>query len=43
LLFLAGTAVGAYNIWMTMRAVPATAGTQADRPEPSRPILQAGE
>jgi len=46
LLFLIGTAVGAYNIWMTMRAVPATEGTQADRPvaaEPSRPILQAGE
>jgi cytochrome c oxidase cbb3-type subunit 1 len=43
LLFLAGTAVGAYNIWMTMRAVPAAEGTQADQPEPSRPILQAGE
>ena len=46
LLFLIGTAVGAYNIWMTMRPAPATEGTQADRPvvpEPSRPILQAGE
>ncbi|MDN5927292.1 MAG: cytochrome-c oxidase, cbb3-type subunit I [Hyphomicrobiales bacterium] len=46
LLFLIGTAVGAYNIWMTMRTVPTVIGTQADRPvmpEPSRPILQAGE
>jgi cytochrome c oxidase cbb3-type subunit 1 len=46
LLFLIGTAVGAYNIWMTMRAVPAVEGTRADKPvtaEPSRPILQAGE
>ncbi|MGN6773106.1 MAG: cytochrome-c oxidase, cbb3-type subunit I [Rhizobiaceae bacterium] len=44
LLFLIGTAVGAYNIWMTMRAVPAVERTQADQPVmASRPALEAGE
>jgi cytochrome c oxidase cbb3-type subunit 1 len=44
LLFLIGTAVGAYNIWMTMRAVPAAERTQADQPVmASRPALEAGE
>jgi cytochrome c oxidase cbb3-type subunit I len=46
LLFLIGTAVGAYNIWMTIRAVPATSRAHTERPvmtEPSRPILDAGE
>ena len=44
LLFLIGTAVGAYNIWMTMRAVPAAERTQADQPVmASRPALESGE
>jgi cytochrome c oxidase cbb3-type subunit 1 len=40
LLFLAGTAVGAYNIWMTIRAM------QSDQPvaaTPSEAALQAGD
>jgi cytochrome c oxidase cbb3-type subunit 1 len=33
LLFLLGTLVGCYNIWMTVRAAPATAGRRLDVPE----------
>jgi cytochrome c oxidase cbb3-type subunit 1 len=33
-LFLLGTLVGCYNIWMTVRAAPATAGRRLDVPEP---------
>lgn len=46
LLFLLGTVVGAYNIWMTMHAVPGDEKARIDRPAPagsSRPILRAGE
>jgi cytochrome c oxidase cbb3-type subunit 1 len=34
LLFLLGAIVAAYNIWMTVRAVPAAAERQADMPDP---------
>ena len=32
LLFLIGALVGCYNMWMTVRAVPATAARAADVP-----------
>lgn len=45
LLFLIGTIIGCYNIWMTIRAVPHVAAEPAtDRPElAGAPALQAGE
>ena len=32
LLFLIGTVVGCYNIWMTVRSVPLAATREADMP-----------
>ncbi len=46
LLFLLGAIIGAYNMWMTMRAAPEAAQSgarEAVAPEGSGPILQAGE
>ena len=47
LLFLIGTIIGCYNIWMTIRAAPQTLTTSAaDLPEarlPAAPVLQPGE
>ncbi|CEG09188.1 hypothetical protein BN961_02611 [Afipia felis] len=45
LLFLIGTIIGCYNIWMTIRAVPHVAAEPAtDRPElAGAPALQPGE
>jgi cytochrome c oxidase cbb3-type subunit 1 len=45
LLFLIGTVIGCYNIWMTIRAVPHVATEPAtDRPElAGTPALQPGE
>ena len=45
LLFLTGTVIGFYNIWMTIRAVPHVAAEPtADHPElAGAPALQAGE
>lgn len=44
LFFLLGTIIGAYNIWMTIRAVrTTTVQTAADRPVPGGAVLQPGE
>jgi len=42
-LFLTGTAVGAYNVWKTIRTVPATHDARADLPQTGKPVLEAGE
>jgi cytochrome c oxidase cbb3-type subunit 1 len=46
LLFLTGTAVGAYNIWMTIRTAPAAHEARAEQPVVTAlagPALEAGE
>jgi cytochrome c oxidase cbb3-type subunit 1 len=47
LLFFIGAVVGCYNIWMTIRTAPRTAGEAvSDKPDPvlvGTPALQPGE